>query len=96
VPVKEFPILSFRYKVEEGDPLGHGAWIWVTWEDARGKEYRNLIWNEGISREWTEVNIDLEAFFNGYPIRIKRIELNNQDPPHITLWDWIKLCKYKK
>jgi hypothetical protein len=24
VPVKEFPILSFRYKVEEGDP----PWTW--------------------------------------------------------------------
>ncbi|HID08487.1 MAG TPA: hypothetical protein EYP10_15225, partial [Armatimonadetes bacterium] len=93
VDIKRYPILAFRYRVIEGD--GRGAWIWVTWEDESGSEVRSLVWNEGMSRNWESVAIDLERILLliGRPMRIKFIELNNQAPPHVVQWDYLRLCE---
>jgi len=96
LPVADYPILSFRYRSQE--PAKRGAWIWITWIDSEGRTSRNLVWNQGLSEEWEEVNLDLEALLGllGRPMRIRQIELNNQEPPHLSEWDWIKLSSRAK
>jgi len=91
LPLAKYPILSFRYRSTE--PAKRGVWVWVTWTDSEGRTSRNLVWNQGLSEEWAEVNLDLEALlsFVGRPVRITRIELNNQEPPQVSEWDWMTL-----
>jgi len=91
VPISEYPVLSFRYRTEE--PARKGVWIWVTWTNAAGQPTRSLVWNQGLSEEWQEVHLDLEALLRlvGSPVRLQGIELNNQEPPHRSQWDWMRL-----
>ena len=90
-----FPVLTFRYRCP-----GQGtqaAWIWVTWADEKGHETRSLVWNLGTEKDWTEVHLDLHSLLSmiGKPKKVLRIELNNQDPPHVSEWDFVRLCSRK-
>jgi len=83
--------LGFRYRSEE--PAKRGVWIWVTWTDEAGRSTRSLVWNQGLSQSWQEVHLDLQALLSlvGRPVRVRQIELNSQEPPHLSQWDWMKL-----
>ena len=91
VPLADYPILGFRYRSEE--PAKRGVWIWVTWTDEAGRSTRSLVWNQGLSQSWQEVHLDLQALLSlvGRPVRVRQIELNSQEPPHLSQWDWMKL-----
>ncbi len=90
-----FPVLSFRYRCP--GPGTQAAWVWVTWADKQGRETRSLVWHLGTEKDWTEVHLDLHALLSmvGEPKKILRIELNNQDPPHVSEWDFMRLCSRK-
>jgi alpha-N-acetylglucosaminidase len=91
VSLSDFPVLSFRCRC---DPGARGAaWLWATWVDAAGHEVRSLVWNQGTHTDWTEVSLDLEAILSliGDPVTLRRLEINNQDPPHVSRWDWLQL-----
>jgi len=88
VDAQQAQFLAFRYRSRGG-----AAWIWVTWRDAAGEVRRNLVFDAGTSSDWCEEIVDLFGTLSllGRPVRLLRIELNNQGPPHRSEWDWVKL-----